>query len=108
MNDTVFKSHSILYVLIQLIFLVRVCTVTNSIVGFGACFHNRLYIPSYLFRMVVKRDFLMKNGILYSPDVENIMNCAFFDHEYSEAVDSWLSPNNFLKGWYQAYPGKPL
>lgn len=104
LNDTIFKSHSHTHIKIYLKYLSKINIHTTSIAGMVFDFSGIKYIPSYLFRIKARRATLFDNPDFFTRKIYLKVNTT----QYEKLIKKWLSPDNFLTGWYKALPWKPL
>jgi len=116
-NDTIFSAHDRRYVratmsaLHKTIMPERAITGCAEVVPPSAPTSCEWYFPTFLFAIQgTPADLLalkMHEGDFENPQAWEA-KWRLLPQAYRMAVDHWLQPTSFLKGWYQAIPGRPL
>ncbi|MCY1271265.1 hypothetical protein D9M68_187780 [compost metagenome] len=116
-NDTIFTAHDWNYVRSVTSTLQNLTVTGRAIIGCAeqtpldtptACTQ---YFPTFLFAVQGTAEELlslrMHDGVFDNAQAwEPIWRSL--PAAYRQCVDRWLKPTSFLKGWYQAIPGRPL
>lgn len=105
LNDTIFESHSRLHIITYLKKILQLDIQTTAIVGMVFDFKGIEYIPSYLFRLKIEREKIIKHPNFFSSRLPLEGTTTI---QYKSAIKNWLQPNKFWSGWHKAIPGKPL
>lgn len=105
LNDTIFESHSHLHIITYLKKILQIDMQTEAIAGMVFDFKGIKYIPSYLFRLKIERERVIKNLNFFTCKIQFEKANTI---QYKSAIKNWLQPNKFWAGWHKAIPGRPL
>ncbi len=122
-NDTIFSGHTnflVIYILNRFLLLKRNqifsgpkltgLVMSNSTINFSIAPPSG-YVSTWLFMLEGTHEQLSTIKF-YDPllVMSNFITDKYHDLPllYKQSVDDWLQPSHFLRGWYQAVPGRDL